>query len=187
MSPYFKHPTALVSPDARIGKGTKIWAFVNILAGAEVGEGCKIGDRCYLEQGARVGAFVTLKNGVNVFEGVTIEDDVFVGANAAFINDRHPRSHRKDAWVLEKTLIKKGATIGSNATILCGVTVGSYAVVGAGAVVTRDVPDHAVVCGNPARAQGYACTCGKKLGPDLKCCGREYALQGETLHPRAGG
>lgn len=184
MSNYFKHPAALVSPDSRIGAGTRIWAFVNILAGVEIGEGCNICDRCFIEKGVRIGNHVTLKNAVNVFEGITIEDDVFVGANVAFINDRHPRSHRKDSWILEKTLIKKGATIGSNATVLCGITVGNYAVIGAGSVVTKDVPDYAIVYGNPARFQGYACSCGKKLGSDLKCCGREYILDHGEFHLR---
>jgi UDP-2-acetamido-3-amino-2,3-dideoxy-glucuronate N-acetyltransferase len=141
----------LVHPDAKVGEGTRVWAFTNIQAGAVVGEHCNICDGCYIEKGAVVGNHVTLKNHVCVWDGVTLEDDVFVGSGAAFINDRAPRSNRKDAWTLEKVLVKKGATIGANATIMCGVTIGEGAMVGAGAVVLKDVPAHTVVAGNPAR------------------------------------
>lgn len=179
---FFKHPKALVSPKAKIGLGTRVWAFVNIQDGAWIGQGCNICDGCYIENGSRIGNHVTLKNGVNVWQGITIEDDVFCGANTAFINDRLPRSHRKDPWVLEKTLVKKGATIGSNSAILCGIQIGNYAFVGAGSVVTKDVPDYAIVVGNPARIRGYACCCGKKLPDTLKCpCGLRYAMEGDVL------
>lgn len=172
---YFKHKTALVDKKARIGKGTRIWAFTNVQAGAVIGRGCNICDGSFVEKGAVVGNNVTIKHHVAVFDGVTIEDDVFIGSNVAFINDRYPRSHRKDPWVLEKTIVQKGATIGSNAVILCGVTIGEYAVVGAGSVVTKDVPSFAVVCGNPAARRGYACRCGRKLDENLKCsCGCRY-------------
>lgn len=171
---YFKHKTALVDKKARIGKGTRIWAFTNIQAGASIGEDCNICDGSFVEKGAVIGNHVTVKHHVAVFDGVTIEDDVFVGSNAAFINDRHPRGRRED-WVMEKTLIKKGASIGSNTTILCGVTVGEYAVVGAGSVVTKDVPAFAIVYGNPARLKGCACHCGRRLDKNLKCsCGKQY-------------
>ena len=148
---YFKHENALVDPKAKIGVNTRIWAFVNIQDGAMIGEGCNICDGCYIEKGARLGDHVTLKNQVAVWDGVTLEDDVFVGAGTAFINDRKPRSNRRDAWVLEKVLVKKGASIGANATIMCGVTIGEYSTVGAGAVVTKDVEPHTTVVGNPAR------------------------------------
>lgn len=172
---YFRHSKSLVGKKAKIGEKTRIWAFANIQDGAVIGRGCKIGDGCFVESGVVVGNFVTLKNGVAVFKGITIEDDVFCGANCAFINDRYPRSHRKDRWVLEKTLIKKGSTIGTNATILCGITIGEYAVVGAGSVVTKDVAPHTIVVGNPARVKGYACQCGRTLGKNLKCpCGLNY-------------
>ena len=179
---YFKHEKANVHPDAKIGKGTRIWANTNIQAGAIIGSGCNICDGSYVEKGAVVGNHVTIKHYVSIFDGVTIEDDVFVGSNIAFINDRYPRSNRKDAWVLEKTLIKKGATIGSNAVVLCGVTVGEYAFVGAGSVVTKDVPKHAMVVGNPAKARGYACHCGRLLDKNLKCsCGNKYILKKQGL------
>lgn len=174
MSDHFSHQTALVSDQAVIGKGTRVWAFTNIQAGASIGEDCNICDGSFVEKGAVIGNHVTIKHHVAVFDGVTIEDDVFVGSNVAFINDRHPRSRRED-WVMEKTLIKKGASIGSNTTILCGVTVGEYAVVGAGSVVTKDVPAFAIVYGNPARLKGYACHCGRRLDKNLKCsCGKQY-------------
>ncbi len=175
---FFKHERALVHPGAQIGEGTRIWANANILEGAVIGGHCNIGDGCYVERGAIVGNHVTLKNGVALFDGVTLQDDVFVGAGAAFINDRNPRSHRSDAWVLEKTLVQKGATIGANATVMCGVTIGTYAVIGAGAVVIKDVPNYNIVVGNPARKAGYACRCGRTLNDKLKCaCGASYDLQ----------
>ncbi len=182
---HFQHEKALVSPLAKIGEGTRIWAFANIEGGTTIGQNCNICDGCYVEKGVVIGNHVTLKNGVNVFNGITLEDDVFCGANTAFINDRHPRSHRTNPWVLEKTLVKKGATIGANATILCGITIGQYAFVGAGSVVTKNVPDFALVVGTPARFVGYACCCGKKLNPTYRCdCGKEYTLDGKGLKLR---
>jgi UDP-2-acetamido-3-amino-2,3-dideoxy-glucuronate N-acetyltransferase len=181
----FKHAKALISPKARIGEGTRVWAFANIQAGAVIGQGCNICDGCYIEAGSQVGNYVTLKNGVNVWQGIILEDDVFCGANTSFINDRLPRSHRPDQWILERTIVKKGATIGSNATILCGLTIGTYAFIGAGSVVTRDVPDYAIVVGNPAHYVGYACRCGKKMGSNYFCaCGRKYVLDAGKLRPK---
>ena len=126
---------------------------------------------------------MTIKNNVALFDGVVIEDDVFIGAFTAFINDRYPRSHRGDDWTLEKTVVKKGAALGANSTIMCGVTIGEYAVVGAGAVVTKDVNPYTVVCGNPARPAGYACVCGRKLNNEYQCggCGGKYFLEGQVL------
>ncbi len=183
---FFKHPTALVSPKAQIGARTRIWAFANIQEKAIIGEDCNICDGCYIEKGAVVGNHVTLKNGVNVFEGVTIEDNVFCGANAAFTNDRHPRALRRDPWVLEKTWVKTGASIGSNAVILCGITVGKYAVVGAGAVVTKSVGDFEIVAGNPGRCLGFACLCGRKLSIDYYCaaCRKQFLLLENQLRPK---
>ncbi len=179
---YFQHETAIVSSKASIGEGSRIWAFVNIQEGAQIGCHCQICDGCFIEKGAIVGNHVTLKNNVAVFDGIILEDDVFVGAQTTFINDRYPRSHREDSWVLEKILVKKGATIGANATVLCGVTIGEYAMVGAGSVVTKNVPAHAVVAGNPARIKGYICRCGKTLDENLHCvCGRNFIKEGEAL------
>ncbi|MFH1359658.1 MAG: acyltransferase [Candidatus Omnitrophota bacterium] len=182
---HFKHEEALIGPKAQVGEGTRVWAFANIQDGAVVGKNCNICDGCYIEKGAVIGNHVTLKNQVNVFEGVTLEDDVFCGTHTAFINDRRPRSHRKDQWILEKVLVKKGATIGSNSTILCGLTIGEYAVVGAGSVVTKDIPAYAIAVGNPARVIGYACRCGLKLNTSWTCsCGLKYSKtdQGLKIH-----
>jgi acetyltransferase-like isoleucine patch superfamily enzyme len=171
---YFKHKTALVDKKAKIGKGTRLWAFTNVKAGAVIGRDCNICDGSFVEGGAVVGDNVTIKHHVAVFDGVIIGDGVFVGSNVAFINDRHPRSQKKD-WVLEKTVVGKGATIGSNAVIMCGTRIGAHAVVGAGSVVTKDVAPFTVVYGNPASVKGYVCHCGRKLDKNLKCsCGKQY-------------
>lgn len=181
---FFKHERALVHQGAQIGEGTRVWANANIMEGAVIGDHCNICDCCYVEGGAVIGNHVTLKNGVAVFSGVTIEDDVFVGAGATFINDRNPRSNRKDAWVLEKTLVQKGATIGSNATLMCGITIGTYAVIGAGSAVVKNVPNHTIVVGNPARSIGYACVCGRTLNDELKCpCGSAYRIDNNKIIP----
>lgn len=167
-----RHETALIHPGARIGAGTRVWAFTNIQDRARIGIQCNICDGCFIEEGVEIGNHVTLKNHVSVFRGITLEDDVFCGANTAFINDRYPRSHRRDPWTLEETRVQKGATIGCNAVILCGLTIGEYAFIGAGSVVTRDVAPHTIVCGNPAEFRGYACECGRRLNERLECgCG----------------
>ncbi len=158
---YFKHEQAIVDDKAQIGRGTRIWAFSNIQEGAVVGEDCNLCDGCFIEGGAVVGNNVTVKHHVSIFDGVTIEDDVFIGSNIAFINDRFPRSKAHDIeW--DKTLIKQGASIGTNAVVLGGITVGRYAFVGAGSVVTRDVPDYGLVYGNPAQLHGYVTKDGKR-------------------------
>lgn len=182
---FFKHDQALVHPKAQIGDQTRVWAFANILDGALIGEHCNICDGCFVEGGAVIGNHVTMKNGVEVFNGVSIEDDVFLGAHTTFINDRYPRSNRKDAWTLEKTLIKKGATIGANSTILCGITVEEYAVVGAGSVLTKNVAPYTIVVGNPAKLIGYACSCGRKLNDDLVCtCTLSYRIEKNRIIPK---
>jgi len=172
---YVKHRTALVGKKTKIGKKTRVWAFTNIQDGATVGAHCNVADHCFIEKGVVIGDHVTIKNGVSIFDGIILEDDVFCGTNVVFVNDRRPRSHRKDAWTLEKTIVHKGATIGSNATILCGLTIGSYAFIGAGSVVTKDVPPYTIVAGNPARAVGFACQCGRKVNKKFVCsCGLCY-------------
>lgn len=183
---FFRHKSALISPSAKIGDGTRVWAFANIQDGAVIGKNCNICDCCFVEKGTLIGDHVILKNGVNVFEGVTLEDHVFCGSNAAFTNDRHPRAVRRDPWVLEKTLVRKGATIGSNAVIICGVTIGQYAVVGAGAVVTKNVGDFEIVAGNPARQLGFACFCGRKLTTDHFCaaCRKQFLFSGKVLRSK---
>jgi len=180
----FKHPHALVASD-KIGARTRIWAFCNVLEGAQIGEDCNICDHCFVEGGAVIGDRVTVKNGVSVWEGVVLEDDVFVGPNAVFTNDVYPRSRvYHDEPV--KTLIKKSATIGANAVIVAGHTVGAYAFIGAGAVVTKDVPDNTLWFGNPAHQAGYVCRCAERLDiSDLTCidcqCGRRYCLEEGVL------
>ena len=151
--PYFKHPNAIVeSPN--IGDNTRIWAFAHILPGARIGKDCNICDHVFVENEVVLGDRVTVKCGVQLWDGVTVEDDVFIGPNATFTNDSFPRS-KKRPEKYEKTVIRRGASIGANATILCGLEIGRNAMVGAGAVVTRSVPPNAVVVGNPARIMGY--------------------------------
>lgn len=178
-----QHPTALVESDA-IGDGTRIWAFAHVLAGAVIGRDCNIGDHCYIESGAVIGDAVTIKNGVAVWDGVTIERGVFVGPNATLTNDRRPRS--RAPWRLACTRIEEGATIGANATVLPGITVGAFSMIAAGAVVTSDVPPHAVMMGNPARVRGQVCRCGQTLprrGKRRTCpdCRRQFVVDGPGL------
>lgn len=176
---YFIHPTALVETK-KIGKNTRVWAFSHIMNGASVGSNCNIGDHSFIESGVKIGNNVVIKNGVSVWRGVTIEDNVFVGPNAVFTNDLVPRS--KVFRKIVPTRIKKGASIGANATLLCGIKIGSYAMIGAGAVVTKDVPDFALVYGNPAVLRGYICKCGLKLKrrskKEISCsCGFKYRFK----------
>jgi len=182
---YFQHEKAIVDEGAKIGDGTRLWANVHIQAGVVVGEGCNICNGSFIEKGATVGNQVTIKHNVSIFDGVTIEDDVFIGSNIAFINDRYPRSNSAGGWTLEKTIIKKGATLGSNAVVLCGIIVGKYAMVAAGSIVTRSVGPHQLVCGNPAKIQGHVCVCGKKLDYDFKCvCGKKYLKEADQFKLR---
>ncbi len=160
MANYFKHPMALVESE-EIGKGTRIWAFAHIMKGAKVGQNCNIGDHCFIESGAVVGNNVTIKNGVSVWDKVKIENNVFLGPNVVLTNDLLPRS-KKD-WIPMETVIREGATIGANATLICGIEIGAYSMVGAGAVVSRSVPPYTLVYGNPARIRGYICQCARKL------------------------
>jgi UDP-2-acetamido-3-amino-2,3-dideoxy-glucuronate N-acetyltransferase len=174
---YFKHPTALVESD-QVGDGTNVWAYAHVMKGAVVGSRCNIGDHSFVETGAVVGDEVTVKNGVSVWAHVTVKNKVFLGPNAALTNDMRPRSRQKD-WTPVPTVFEEGATIGANATIVCGCHVGRYAFVGAGAVVIRPVPPHAVVVGNPARPIGFVCECGQAVkgrGKTLTCarCGKAY-------------
>lgn len=162
---YFKHHTALVGENVSIGEGSRVWAFANILDGAKVGVNCNICDHCFVEGQVVIGNNVTVKNNVPVYDGVVLEDGVFVGPNATFVNDRYPRS-RSAGWKMEKTVVRQGASIGANATIMCGVTIGEYAVVGAGCVVVRDVPPHAVMVGNPARQVGWVNKDGVRVPPE---------------------
>lgn len=156
MNEYYSHPNAIVE-SVKVGKGTRIWAFAHILPGASIGEECNLCDHTFIENDVTLGDRVTVKCGVQLWDGITVEDDVFIGPNATFTNDLFPRS-KQFPQSFARTLIRKGASIGANATILPGLTIGQYAMVGAGAVVTKDVPPYAIVVGNPARITGYVQT-----------------------------
>ena len=180
------HPTAEVSDKAKIGKNTKVWNWVQIREGVQVGENCNISKGVYIDSDVKIGNNVKLQNNVSVFHGVEINDGVFVGPHVCFTNDMMPRAINSDGslksaddWKVNKTIIKKGASIGANSTIICGVTIGKFALIGAGSVVTKDVPDNGLVYGNPAELKGYVCDCAAKLeekNSKMICpkCKREY-------------
>lgn len=179
------HPHALCESDD-VGTGSRIWAFAHVLAGAKIGHGCNICDHAYVEFGVTIGNRVTIKNGVLLFEGVTIEDDVFVGPGVVFTNDMRPRAEiKRSGEALLPTLVRAGATVGAGAVVVCGLTIGTYAFIGAGAVVTHDVPAHGFVTGNPGRLIGWACKCGQRLEDNLTCtCGRSYKQESAGLAER---
>jgi serine acetyltransferase len=172
--PFF-HSKALVET-SQVGAGTRVWAFAHVMKGARVGKDCNIGDHCYVEGKCVIGDRVTIKNGVSVWDAVTVENDVFIGPNAVFTNDLFPISRKQGEFV--KTLVRTGSCIGANSTIICGVEIGRCAFVGAGSVVTRNVPDFALAYGNPARIRGYLCRCRKKIkftSSSVRCvCGLRY-------------
>ncbi|MGI6152733.1 MAG: acyltransferase [Christensenellaceae bacterium] len=169
MKDYFVHETAHVADNAKIGKGTKIWINVQVREDAEIGENCIISKDAYIDHAVKIGNDVKIQNGVSVYHGVTLEDEVFVGPHAVFTNDLNPRAQNPD-WEVTPTLIKKGAALGANCTVVCGNTVGEYAMVGAGSVVTHDVPAYTLALGNPARPAGNVCRCGARV--DQKTCGK---------------
>lgn len=158
----FIHQTANVSKEAKIGEGTKIWQNAQIREFADIGEECIISKDVYIAENVRIGARCKIQNGVSVFQGVTLEDDIFVGPDACFINDKVPRAFNKN-WEITPTLVKKGASIGANATIMCGVCIGEYAMVAAGSVVTKDVKPYSLVMGNPAKHYSYIDKLGNKI------------------------
>lgn len=160
---YRAHPLSIVDPDCEIGSGTRIWAGTHVMCGARIGEGCNIGENCFIEGGVVVGSHVTVKNNVALYDGAVVEDDVFLGPSCVFTNVINPRAFVSRKHAFRKTIVQKGASIGANATLICGHTIGRYAFVGAGAVVSRDVPDYALVYGTPAKIHGWVCKCGCKL------------------------
>lgn len=161
--PYFAHETAAVDTPSQVGEGTKIWHFSHIMKNAEIGENCNIGQNVVIAPNVKIGNNVKIQNNVSVFEGVTLEDDVFCGPSMVFTNVINPRSQISRKNEFKKTIVKRGATIGANATILCGNKIGKYAFIGAGAVVTKDVSDYALMTGNPAKRSGWMCECGNRL------------------------
>jgi UDP-2-acetamido-3-amino-2,3-dideoxy-glucuronate N-acetyltransferase len=188
-SKYFVHDSSYVDEGCQIGDGTRIWHFSHIMPNCTIGENCNIGQNVVVAPGVVIGRNVKIQNNVSVYSGVVLEDDVFCGPSMVFTNVVNPRSHisRRDEY--QRTLVRRGASLGANSTIICGVTIARYAFVGAGAVVTRDVPDYAVVVGNPARHHGWVCACGVALdldkGPYAQCaaCGSRYRLTGTELAP----
>jgi UDP-2-acetamido-3-amino-2,3-dideoxy-glucuronate N-acetyltransferase len=184
----FIHPTSVLADSARVGTGTRVWHFSHIMDDAVIGENCNIGQNVLVGQGVRVGNGVKIQNNVSVYKGVTLEDGVFCGPSMVFTNVYNPRSHipRKDE--IRQTLVKEGATLGANATIVCGNTIGRYAFVGAGTVVTKSVPDYALCLGNPGKVAGWMCACGERIGfetSEAVChhCGSRYTKVGDQVKP----
>jgi acetyltransferase-like isoleucine patch superfamily enzyme len=180
---YFVHPSALVESVA-IGEGSRVWAFAHVMAGAVLGRSCNVGDHSFIEEGVTIGDDCVIKNGVSIWTGVKLGNRVFVGPNAAFTNDFLPRATVRREFL--DTIVEDGASIGANATIVCGITIGRSAMIGAGSVVTRDVPAYSLTYGNPAKHHGWVCACGERLditdGRTIRCdCGRGYVLRDNVL------
>ena len=167
---FYVHPTSDVSSEAKIGSGTKIWQHCQVRENTQIGSNCILSKGVYIDAGVKIGNNVKIQNGISVYHGVTLEDGVFCGPHCVFTNDKRPRSINPDGslksgddWVVSETLVKMGASIGAHATIICGTTLGQWSMVGAGAVVTKNIPDYGLVIGNPARLIGFVCPCGEKL------------------------
>lgn len=179
------HPSAVVDDGAVIGEGTRVWHFTHVCAGARIGRDCSLGQGVFVGGKAVIGDRVKIQNNVSVYDSVTLEDGVFCGPSMVFTNVFNPRAEIERKSEYRPTLVRRGATLGANCTIVCGVTIGAYALIGAGAVVTRDVPDFALVAGVPAKRIGWVSHAGEKLGADLVCPreGRVYRLVGGLLQP----
>lgn len=173
------HPSAIVEPGARLGDDVRIWHWVHVRAGAVIADRTSVGQGCYIGA-VTVGRGCRIQNNVSLYDGVTLEDDVFLGPACVFTNVKHPRAHVSRKHAYAPTVVGRGASVGANATIVCGVSIGSYAMIGAGAVVTRDVPAHALMIGTPARRVGWVCRCGETLpvAAEARCagCGDRYEL-----------
>jgi UDP-2-acetamido-3-amino-2,3-dideoxy-glucuronate N-acetyltransferase len=186
---YFVHESAYLDEGCEVGAGTKIWHFSHVMSGAQIGQGCNIGQNVVVSPGVVIGNNVKIQNNVSVYSGVILEDDVFCGPSMVFTNVTNPRSHVSRKHEYKETRVGRGATLGANSTIVCGHSVGKYAFVGAGAVVTKDIPDYALVVGNPARHSGWMCECGVKLpvtptdaaGVQCAACGLEYIVSGRFV------
>lgn len=180
MGEFFVHESSYVDDHVKIGKGTKIWHFCHIQSGAEIGENCSMGQNVNVSNNVKIGNGCKLQNNVSVYEGVEMEDYVFCGPSMVFTNDLTPRAkYPKGSAGYKKTLLRTGTTVGANATIVCGHTIGKWAMIAAGAVVTKDVKDHALMAGVPAKQIGWVCECGERLNKDFICekCGRKYILK----------
>jgi len=184
---YFVHESSYVDEPCEIGKGTKIWHFSHVMSDCKIGENCNIGQNVVISPEVEMGNNVKIQNNVSVYTGVICEDDVFLGPSCVFTNVINPRSHVNRKNEYRKTIVKKGASIGANATIVCGHDIGKYAFIGAGAVVTKDIPDFAMVVGNPARIKGWVCKCGEKLdftdSQEYTCsaCDEKYVIENEVV------
>ena len=177
MVDYFVHESSFIDDGAEIGEGTKIWHFCHIQKGAVIGSNCSFGQNVNIANHVRIGRGVKVQNNVSVYEGVELEDYVFCGPSMVFTNDLTPRAKfPKGSVAYKRTIVREGASIGANATVVCGHTIGSWAMIGAGAVVTKDVPDYALMAGMPAQRIGWVCQCGQRLDEDLRCfvCKKEY-------------
>jgi len=189
LTAYFAHPTAVLDSGCHIGPSTRIWHFCHLMPGCRIGANCVLGQNVMVAPGVTLGDGVKVQNNVSLYTGVTCEDDVFIGPSAVFTNVLNPRSFVERKTEFRPTLLKKGASIGANATVLCGTIIGSYALVGAGAMVLRDVPDYALVVGNPARQTGWVSRMGHRLhfdGAGEAVCpesGERYVLRGERVLP----
>lgn len=180
---YFVHSSSFIDDGAVVGKGTKIWHFCHIQSGAVIGKFCSLGQNVNISSNVKIGNKVKIQNNVSVYEGVELEDYVFCGPSCVFTNDISPRSkYPKKRAEYKRTLVRTGASVGANATVLCGITIGKWALIGAGAVVVSDVPDYALVTGVPAEITGYVCECGKRLDDNFCCeCGRRYVRTSNGL------
>lgn len=192
MAKAWVHSSAFVDDGAVIGDDTKVWHFCHVMPGAVIGERCSLGQNVVVMSGTKIGDNVKIQNNVSIYEGVELEDDVFCGPSMVFTNVINPRSHVSRKHEYRRTLVQRGASIGANATVVCGATLGRYSFVGAGAVVTKDVADYALMTGVPARRTGWMCECGVKLKDEmmqLTCpdCGRQYQRRGEKVAPMAAG
>jgi UDP-2-acetamido-3-amino-2,3-dideoxy-glucuronate N-acetyltransferase len=177
---YFVHETSYIDENVKIGEGTKVWHFSHIQKGVQIGENCSLGQNVNVSNNVKIGSGVKIQNNVSVYEGVELEDYVFCGPSMVFTNDLTPRSkYPKGSQSYKKTLVKFGASIGANATIVCGNTIGRWAMVASGAVITKDVPNYALMAGVPAKQIGWVCECGMPLIEELVCkeCGRTYILK----------